>query len=76
MDLHEELGKALTPQEVGELFGIDPTNIRKCLRLGGVEVAPGCTAVLENRIRSLIYAEHKFGEAFFGGAELSQWTGR
>jgi hypothetical protein len=58
MTLREELGKALTPQEVADLFGIDARTVRKYSeRLGGVEVAPGCLRFFENRIREIVYAD-------------------
>lgn len=77
MDLREELGRALTSQEVGELFGIAPRTVRKYSdRLGGVEIAPGCLRFFENRIRFDLCRRKRFGEAFCGGAELSKRTGR
>jgi hypothetical protein len=58
MNLQEELGKALTPQQVAELFGIDARTVRKYSeRLGGVEVAPGCLRFFEKRIREIVYAD-------------------
>jgi len=49
MDLSEELGRPLTPNELAEILGVAPNTVRKYYqRWDGVMIASGCLRFFEN----------------------------
>lgn len=56
--LYEKYGDAITPDELGKYFQLDPRTIKKYAHnLGGVEVAPGKWRFLTKKVMEVIDAE-------------------
>lgn len=55
VDVLNELGAPMTPQELGKLLKLDPrTVIKYYQRWDGVEVVPGKFRFFENRVREIL----------------------